>query len=45
MTRAAAVYAEALYDLAKDEALGTRIFDEIKALDKAFEAEKDFLRR
>lgn len=44
MTRAANVYAEALYDLAKDEALGTMIFEEIKTLDKAFEGEKDFLR-
>ncbi|MBQ1257836.1 MAG: ATP synthase F1 subunit delta [Clostridia bacterium] len=44
MTRAANVYAEALYDLAKEEALGTIIFEEIKTLDKAFEGEKDFLR-
>ena len=44
MTRAQVVYAEALYDLAKDEALGTYILEEIKTLDCAFEQEKDFLR-
>ena len=44
MTHAAKVYAEALYALAKDEALGTIIYEEIKTLDRAFEAEKDFLR-
>ena len=44
MTRAANVYAEALYDLAKDEALGTIVYEEIKTLDKAFENEKDFLK-
>lgn len=44
MTRAATVYAEALYDLAKDEALGTKILEEIKALDEAFKGENDFLR-
>ncbi|MBR3928364.1 MAG: ATP synthase F1 subunit delta [Clostridia bacterium] len=44
MTRAQNVYAEALYDLAKGEALGTIIYEEIKTLDKAFEGEKDFLR-
>lgn len=44
MMRACTVYAEALYDLAKDEALGTHILDEINSLDAAFESEKDFLR-
>ncbi|MBQ4618638.1 MAG: ATP synthase F1 subunit delta [Clostridia bacterium] len=44
MTGAATVYAEALYGLARDEALGTQIFEEIKTLDSAFESEKDFLR-
>ena len=44
MTHAAKIYASALYDLAKDEALGTIIYGEIKSLDQAFTAEKDFLR-
>ncbi len=44
MTHAAKIYASALYDLAKDEALGTIIYGEIKSLDQAFVSEKDFLR-
>ena len=44
MMRAASVYAEALYGLAKDENLGTQILEEIKTLDGVFASEKDFLR-
>ena len=44
MMRAASVYAEALYGLAKDENLSTQIMEEIKTLDGVFTAEKDYLR-
>ena len=44
MTGAVANYAEALYSLAKEEALAASILEELDALDTAFVQEPDFLR-
>ena len=44
MTQAANTYAQALYDLAKDENLDKQIFSELEALNQAFVQEPEFLR-
>lgn len=44
MTQVANTYAQALYDLAKDEGLDKQILSELTALDQAFEQEPGFLR-
>ena len=44
MTRIASVYAQALYDLARDEALGRDILQELKLLQEAFVQNPDFVR-
>ena len=44
MTQIAATYAQALYDLAKDENLTEEILAQLQALQEGFSAEPDFLR-
>lgn len=44
MTQIAATYAQALYDLAKDENLTEAILTQLQALQEGFSAEPDFLR-
>ena len=44
MTQAGTVYGEALYDLARSEALDQEILQQLKVLDEAFCTEPDFLR-
>ena len=44
MTQVGSVYAQALYDLAKDEGLSGKILSELKALNEAFSQNADFLR-
>lgn len=44
MTRIASVYAQALYDLAKDEGLSEEILAELRILSDAFAKEPDFVR-
>ena len=44
MTQIAATYAQALYDLARDEHLTDEIMTQLQALQESFSAEPDFLR-
>ena len=44
MTRVGSVYAQALYDLAKEEGLGKKILEEMKVLGEAFDQNPDYLR-
>ncbi len=44
MTNVAAVYAQALYDLAKDEECGEPVLKELTALSESFAQEPDFVR-
>ena len=44
MTRVGSVYAQALYDLAKDEGLSAKILSELKVLREVFAQNADFLR-
>lgn len=44
MTQVGSVYAQALYDLAKEEGLGKSILEEMKALNEAFAQNPDYLR-
>ena len=44
MTRVGSVYAQALYDLAKEEGLGKKILEEMKILGEAFDQNPDYLR-
>ena len=44
MTGVASVYGQALYDLARDEGLGSEILEELKALKEAFVENADFVR-
>lgn len=44
MTQIGTVYAQALYDLVKDEGSSEEILEQMKALDASFNAEPDFLR-
>ena len=44
MTQAGSVYGEALYSLAREEALDKRILEELAILDRSFAQETDFLR-
>ena len=44
MTQAGSVYGEALYSLAREEALDKRILEELAVLDRSFAQETDFLR-
>lgn len=44
MTQAANVYAQALYDLAKDEGLGKNLLEELSALQEVFRANPDYLK-
>jgi len=44
MTRVGSVYAQALYDLAKEEGLGKKILEEMKVLREVFSQNPDYLR-
>ena len=44
MTQVGSIYGEALYTLALDESLSSRILEEISVLDQSFRAEPDFIR-
>lgn len=44
MTQTGAVYAQALYDLARDEACSRPILEELNVLNESFRAEPDFVR-
>ena len=44
MTEVGSVYGESLYELAKDEALGKRIGEQLAALQESFRQEPDFVR-
>ena len=44
MTQVGSVYAQALYDLAKEEGLGGKILSELKALKESFDQNPDYLR-
>lgn len=44
MTQVGSVYAQALYDLARDEGLGKKILDELKMLREIFDQEPEFPR-
>ena len=44
MTQVGSVYAQALYDLAKEEGLGEKILEEMKMLREAFHQNPDYLR-
>lgn len=44
MTQVSVNYAQALYDLAKDEGLTAQILQQLQTLQKSFSAEPDFLR-
>ena len=44
MTRVGSVYAQALYDLAKEEGLGQKILEEMKVLKDIFSQNPDYLR-
>ena len=44
MTQIGTVYAQSLYDLAKDELCSEAVLTELKALEEGFRAEPDFLR-
>lgn len=44
MTQIGSVYAQALYDLAKEDGLCKEILEELKVLDESFSAEPEFLR-
>ncbi len=44
MTQVASVYAQALFDLARDENLSKDILSQLRSLDAAFAQEKDFVR-
>ncbi len=44
MTQVGSVYAQALYDLAREEGLGKRIMEELRALNESFSQNPEYLR-
>lgn len=44
MTQVGSVYAQALYDLAREEGLGKRILEELRALNESFSQNPEYLR-
>ena len=44
MTQVGSVYAQALYDLAREEGLGKKILEELKALNESFAQNPEYLR-